>query len=157
MVTYGLLALALLVCLFISSVIAVGLLLISVPASYFQDRHQRRLWVDRHPLTRLLLHLVKNLIGGGIVVAGCVFLVLGIPGQAVVTILLGVMLLDFPGKVRLERRLVRSPGLLNRVNRLRERFGRAPLEIDEPLAMPTPSCPVTGVRLDDAPQSVSSI
>ena len=110
MVTYGLLALALLVCLFTSSVVAVGFLLISVPATYFQDQHQRRLWVDRHPVTRALLHLVKNLIGGGIVVAGCVFLVLGIPGQAVVTILLGVMLLDFPGKVRLDAAWYVPPG-----------------------------------------------
>ncbi len=113
------LVLTLLVSLFVLSLFTVGVLLINLPATYFQDDHRRQLWAHRHPLTRLLLHLVKNLIGVGIVLAGGAFLVLGIPGQAVVTILLGVMLLDFPGKVRLERRLVRSPWLLERVNRLR--------------------------------------
>ena len=113
------------------SLLLVVVVLISLPATYFLDSHVRELWVDHHPVVRVLLHVVKNLVGLGVVVAGLVLLVTGIPGQAVVTLLLGVMLLDFPGKTRLERKLVSCPLLLQRVNRLRGRFDRPPLVIDE--------------------------
>ena len=132
MAIYGLCAFALVVGLFLLSLVAVGVLLVSLPATYFLDSHVRELWVDHHPAVRLLLHLVKNLVGLGVVVAGLLLLVTGIPGQAVVTLLLGVMLLDFPGKARLERKLVSYPWLLQGVNRLRQRFHRPALVIDEP-------------------------
>jgi hypothetical protein len=131
MAIYGLYVFALVVGLFLLSLLAVGLLLITLPATYFLESHVRELWVDHHPVVRVLLHVVKNLVGLGVVVAGLVLLVTGIPGQAVVTLLLGVMLLDFPGKTRLERKLVSYPWLLQRVNRLRGRFDRPPLVIDE--------------------------
>jgi hypothetical protein len=43
------------------------------------------------------------------------------------TILIGVMLLNFPGKRRLERWLVSRPRVLPVINRLRARFGKPPL------------------------------
>ncbi len=44
------------------------------------------------------------------------------------TILLGVMISDFPGKERLERKIVSYPKVLEALNRLRERFGKPPLK-----------------------------
>jgi hypothetical protein len=61
----------------------------------------------------------------------------GIPGQGVLTILLGIMLADFPGKQKLERKLVSIPSVLSAVNRLRKRFKKPPLVIDPP---PGPHC-----------------
>jgi hypothetical protein len=49
------------------------------------------------------------------------------PGQGVLTILAGLLLMDVPGKRRIERRLLARPGVLSRVNWLRARFGRPPL------------------------------
>jgi hypothetical protein len=37
------------------------------------------------------------------------------------------MLVDFPGRRRMERALARRPGLLGAMNRIRARFGHAPL------------------------------
>jgi hypothetical protein len=54
----------------------------------------------------------------------------GVPGQGVLTILLGVMLLDFPGKRGLELKLVSRPKVLNTINRIRHRFDRPPLLLD---------------------------
>ena len=114
MVIYGLFAFAAVVGLFGLSVLAVAVLLVSLPATYFLDSHKRELWVDHHPVIRLLLHVVKNVAGLCVLAAGIVLLGPGLPGQAVVTILLGVMLLDFPGKTRLERKLVSAPGCCSR-------------------------------------------
>jgi hypothetical protein len=38
--------------------------------------------------------------------------------------------LNFPGKRRLERRLIRRPAISRGINRLRTHFHRPPLELD---------------------------
>ena len=75
--------------------------------------------------------ILKNASGIALVALGFVLSLPGIPGQGLLTILLGVMLLDFPGKRRLERRLVGMPRVFDRVNRLRARFGKPPLVLAE--------------------------
>jgi hypothetical protein len=54
----------------------------------------------------------------------------GIPGPGIVTIMLGVMLLHFPGKRRLERWLIRRPTVLRSVHRLRQRYGKPPMVVE---------------------------
>jgi len=61
-------------------------------------------------------------------VAGIIMLVL--PGQGIFTILIGIMLLNFPGKYRLERWIVARRPVLRSINWLRRRAGRAPLVPD---------------------------
>jgi hypothetical protein len=41
------------------------------------------------------------------------------------------MLLDFPGKRGLELKLVSRPKVLHAINRLRQRFDKPPLQLDE--------------------------
>jgi hypothetical protein len=53
-----------------------------------------------------------------------------IPGPGILTILLGVTLLDFPGKRRLELKLISRPEVLRGVNAIRARYGRPPLLLD---------------------------
>ena len=54
----------------------------------------------------------------------------GVPGQGLLTALIGLTLINFPGKTELERRLIGRPAVLRTVNRLRARFHRPPLELD---------------------------
>jgi hypothetical protein len=62
------------------------------------------------------------------ILGGLAMLVL--PGQGLLTIVIGVSLLDFPGKRVLERRLLSRPMVLQAINRLRQRFGRPPLRFE---------------------------
>ena len=117
---------------FTLSLTVVAVLLVRLPATYFLERHQRGLWIDQHPAIRWSGIILKNALGGGLVVLGVALSLPGVPGQGLLTILLGVMLLDFPGKRKLERRLVGMPRVLDRVNRLRNRFGKPPLVLEEP-------------------------
>jgi hypothetical protein len=112
---------------FIASIIAVGVLLVMLPASYFVHRHAPS--ESGHPVLRWTLKILKNAVGAVLVVAGVLMLVL--PGQGILTILIGVMLLDFPGKWKLQRRLISRPGVLSSINRLRARFGKPPLELEQ--------------------------
>jgi hypothetical protein len=129
--SYLLAALTLFVVSLAASLLVLGILLVQLPATYFLDRHDRDLWIDHHPVIRWTGILLKNLAGYVLVVLGMLLSLPGIPGQGLLTILLGLILLDFPGKRRLERWILRRPGLLDRVNRLRHRFQRPPLRLED--------------------------
>ncbi len=125
--TLGLLSLA----LFVVSLVVFPLVVANLPVDYFiRDKrdpaHQQR----RHPVMWALLTVVKNIIGSVLILAGIAMLVL--PGQGILTILMGVALANFPGKFALERRLVRHPKVARGLNRIRALAGKNPLELPPP-------------------------
>jgi hypothetical protein len=134
---YALVAVGVFVVSLAASVLVLGGLLVRLPATYFLDRHNRDLWIDQHPSIRWTGILFKNAAGLGLVLFGLLLSLPGVPGQGLLTILLGLILLDFPGKRRLERWILRRPGILVRVNRLRHRFGRPPLQLQDPSGVPS--------------------
>ena len=115
---------------FVGSLLAIPWLVVRIPPDYFaRGRHRPPPWADRHPLVRLLLHVGKNALGALFVLAGVAMLVL--PGQGILTIVVGILLLDFPGKRELERRILARPTILHSINWLRQRKGVAPLVVDD--------------------------
>jgi lysylphosphatidylglycerol synthetase-like protein (DUF2156 family) len=118
--------------LLIASLVGVSIVIVLLPATYFQDRSDPSWWLAQHPVTRGLLRVAKNLLGLALAAIGLVLSIPGIPGQGVLTILIALMLLDFPGKRRLERRLVARPRVLRTLNWIRLRAGKPPLVIDPP-------------------------
>lgn len=110
------------------TIIGVPLLLISLPADYFVPGKRRRvLLADWHPLVRIVMLVVKNLLGGVFLLAGAAMLVL--PGQGLLTIAAGVLLVDFPGKFRMERKIISYRPVLRSVNWLRRRADRQPFDL----------------------------
>lgn len=114
----------------IGSIAVVALLLVKLPATYFCDVCPRDFWGDRHPVIRWTGLIFKNLLGVVLVVLGGIITLPGVPGPGILTILLGVMLLHFPGKRRLERWLIRRPTVLSAINRLRQRYGKPPMVLE---------------------------
>ncbi|WP_233490267.1 PGPGW domain-containing protein [Thiocapsa marina] len=78
-----------------------------------------------HPVVYVSLRLFKNLVGWVLVLAGILMLVL--PGQGILTIIMGLVLSDFPGKYALERRLASKQRVLDGINWIRRRSGHPPL------------------------------
>jgi hypothetical protein len=70
--------------------------------------------------------IVKNLLGIVFIVAGLIMLLL--PGQGVLTILIGLTLMNFPGKHALERWIVRQPAVLRAINWIRAKAHQPALE-----------------------------
>jgi hypothetical protein len=97
----------------------------ALPADYYQDGARQP--GQRAGLLSLGLRLIKNVLGAVLVVVGILLSLPGVPGQGLLTILIGLMLLDFPGKRSLERRLIARPRVLATMNRIRARLGRPPL------------------------------
>ena len=112
---------------FVVSLIAIPFLLVRLPPQYFDERHPRTWMQDHHPVLRLIGLGLKNALWVVVFLAGIAMLFL--PGQGILTMLIGISLVDFPGKRRLERRLIGQPTVLKTINKLREKFDRPPLTV----------------------------
>jgi hypothetical protein len=112
---------------FAISLAVVSFILVKIPPDYFKEGRPDAFWSGRHPVIRLLGILGKNLLGIVLVALGIVMSIPGVPGQGILTILLGIMLLDFPGRQKLERKIVSQPRVLKNINKLRHRFGKPEL------------------------------
>lgn len=126
----ALLSLLVFVITFAASLAIVSLVLVKLPATYFKRSHDRTFLANRPPLIRGLAIIGKNLLGVALVVVGIVLSLPGVPGQGMLTILLGIMLLDFPGKPRFEYWLVSRPKIFQAINKLRHRFSKPALVLD---------------------------
>jgi len=115
---------------FVVSLAAVSFIIVKLPQTYFQESHSREFLVGHRPWVRWAGLIGKNLLGVLLVALGIVMSIPGVPGQGLLTILLGVMLIDFPGKRTLEQKLLSRPKVLSTINRLRHRYGRPPLLVD---------------------------
>lgn len=111
----------------------VGLfVVVRLPEDYFVTPRRPR---PRHALAHIVLVALKNLAGLALVIVGVALSLPGIPGQGLLTVFVGAMLIDFPGKFRLEQRVIGRPRILAALNRIRARRGRPPL-------LPPPDGPV---------------
>ena len=116
---------------FIGSLIAIPFILVRLPPHYFDERHPRAWMENHHPVLRLTGLILKNVIGLVFLLAG--FAMLFLPGQGILTMLIGVSLMDFPGKRRLERKLIGQPSVLKTINAVRAKFSHPPLTVtDDP-------------------------
>jgi hypothetical protein len=111
---------------FVGSLLVMPVLLARIPADYFiRARPTSEGWFGRHPAARVLTRVFKNLVGVVLLVAGLAMMVL--PGQGVITLLVALSLLEFPGKRRLELRLIRQPQVAGVIAWIRSRAGKPPL------------------------------
>jgi len=112
---------------FVGSLLVIPWLISRMPVDYFMPHWRPK---KRHPI----FHVFKNLVGVLLIVAGIAMLFL--PG--LLSIFLGISLidfpvgasfLDFPGKRKLELRIVRRPRILKTINWLRARAHQPPLDL----------------------------
>jgi hypothetical protein len=122
----GLLAASLFLVTFLGSLAAAAVVLVNLPADYFQGNRHVPLPAG-HPIVHWVGHILRNLLGLLLILLGLLLSLPGIPGQGLLTILIGLMLVDFPGKRRLEQALVSRPRVRGAIDRLRARFARPPL------------------------------
>ncbi len=110
----------------LATFLLVPVILVRLPEDYFSfpDRH-RIPWNDRHRFLRIPIFLFKNLLGLIFIVAGILMLVL--PGQGILTIIMGLIIMEFPRKYRAERWIVSQASVLRMINWIRRKSGKAAL------------------------------
>lgn len=119
------------------SVIALILLLLAayyvitrLPVDYFSHTKQRHpMWSEQHYLLRTLLIILKNVAGALLLLLG--FILLFMPGQGLLSMFVGVILLDFPRKYELECWMVRKPGIRPAINWMRLRANQPPFSLGQ--------------------------
>ena len=108
----------------------VSFILVKLPADHFKKNRKTQFWAGPNPAANAALVIGKNILGVFLILLGIALSLPGVPGQGLLTILLGVMLVDFPGKTSLERRLIGRPEIQKTINKLRARFKKPPLELN---------------------------
>lgn len=114
--------------MFLGTLLAIPNLVARLPVDYFAGRHPPARPEPRHRFLAFAWRLFRNVLGVCFILAGLAMLVL--PGQGLLTLLIGVAMVDFPGKRRLEQRLVAQEHVRKGLQWLRERAGVEPLAFD---------------------------
>lgn len=126
----ALLGIVLFLITFSISLVIVSFIMVRLPADYFKKDNPRKVLPNHHRAVRGAALVGRNILGVFLVALGIVLSLPGVPGQGLLTILLGLMLLDFPGKRRLEYKLVSRPKVRAAINTLRNKFGKPELILD---------------------------
>jgi hypothetical protein len=100
--------------LLLGSLLAIPIIVAVMPEDYFVRISQPP--IRRRPF-RQLLHILKNMLGTFLLLSG--LLLLSLPGQGVLTIVIGLSIIDFPGKHALQIRLVRQPKIRQSIQWIR--------------------------------------
>ncbi len=114
---------------FVVATALVAFVLVRLPEDYLEKQEDEPFLPGRPAWMRVSARIGKNLLGVVAVALGIMLSLPGIPGPGALVILIGVMLLDLPGKRRMERRILGTPKMLAVVDRVRARFGRPPLRV----------------------------
>ena len=107
---------------FIASLLLTPLLLGKIPQDYFIHTNQHKVEIEH--LGHLIIVVIRTLIGFVLLIAGIIMLVT--PGQGIITILLGLFLMEFPGKRKLELKFIKHNPTFKALNWLRNKAGKSP-------------------------------
>ncbi|MEA3468793.1 MAG: PGPGW domain-containing protein, partial [Thermodesulfobacteriota bacterium] len=91
---------------------------------FFLHLHEHKKMEDQHPVMFILLRILRYSFGAILLLAG--ILMLFLPGQGLLTIILGISLLDFPGKQKAIDGLLHFHPVQNGLNWVREKGSKKP-------------------------------
>ena len=129
--TYLLVGFALSIIGTVGGIVTFGIVVVKLPAGYFVDCADGQPVLNAHPLLRRTRVVLKNVLGAVLVVLGLIMSVPAIPGPGIITIVIGLMLLDFAEKRRWARWVISRPPILGAANRLRSKYGKSPFSLPE--------------------------
>ena len=112
--------------IFIFSLFSIKWLVALIPSDYFINKSSSK-FRSKYPIIWLLSIIIKNILGYTLIIGGILMLVL--PGQGLFTIMIGLMLSNYPGKYLIEKRFIAIPRVLKTINWLRKRSDKSPLEV----------------------------
>jgi hypothetical protein len=112
------------------SFVAIAIVMVKLPANYFSSHYQQDFMPNSSWLVRWGAVIGKNIAGVFLIILGILLSLPGVPGQGILTILLGLIFIDIPGKRPLEARIIKRPTVLAAVNKLREKYGKPPFIVD---------------------------
>ncbi len=111
-----------------ASILLIPWIVTKIPSDYFtHPKRQKYLYMHQPKIVRFVFIFLKNILGLILIIGGIVLLLL--PGQGILTILIGLLIMDFPYKYRFEIWIIRHPFVLRSINKLRAKAKKRPLVI----------------------------
>ena len=113
--------------IFLISILGISWFIAQIPEDYFlRSKRQPSKWREQKPILRFVVMFGKNLIGLSLIIGGLLMLVL--PGQGLLTIVTGLLLVNYPGKYKLEQKLSSMPSIFRALNWIRLKANKPPLQ-----------------------------
>ncbi len=112
------------------SFLCIGVVMVKIPENYFSSHYQQDFMPGSSWVVRWGAVIAKNIFGVFLILLGLILSLPGVPGQGILTILLGLIMIDIPGKRPLEARIIKRPAILSAINDLRARYKKPPLVMD---------------------------
>ncbi len=117
--------------IFLISIIGISWFVAQIPEDYFLlSKRQTSKWQEQKPILRLVAVVGKNILGLSLIIGGLLMLIL--PGQGLLTIVTGLLLVNYPGKYKLEQKLVSIPSIYKPLNWIRFKAKKPPLQRKAP-------------------------
>ena len=109
---------------FVVSLIFTPFLISKIPQDYFTNAQYHRLEINH--FGHIVAVVIRSFFGFLLIVLGLVMLFT--PGQGILSIIVGLFLMEFPGKNRIERKIIENDAAYKVLNWMREKFNQAPLD-----------------------------
>jgi hypothetical protein len=107
----------------VAGMVALIAIAMCLPPKFLQDPDSCFRISATHPVLFWTWTIGKNLAGYVAIVVGCLLAFPGVPGPGLPIVLLGIVMIDIPGKRWLVRKLLSLPGLVRGINAIRARCG----------------------------------
>ena len=111
---------------FLFSLLSIKWLVSLIPEDYFINKKDSKIKTSNIFIWYIVL-IFKNLIGYSLILGGIMMLVL--PGQGLFTIIIGLMMSNYPGKYAIEKKFIAIPTILKSINWLRRKSNKPPIRI----------------------------
>ncbi len=111
---------------FFLSLLLIPLFINRLDSNFFLHLHKNKKKKNKHehPLMFMLLRILRYSVGVFLISAG--ILMLFLPGQGLLTIIIGIALLDFPAKRALTGRILSCQKIQKSLNWIREKGAKSP-------------------------------
>tara|TARA_B100001079_G_C16385101_1_gene503994 strand:+ start:589 stop:1014 length:426 start_codon:yes stop_codon:yes gene_type:complete len=112
--------------IFLISLLSIRWLVCMIPSDYFIKKEQSK-FKSNYPVAWIISSIIKNIFGYVLIFGGILMLVL--PGQGLITIFIGLMLSNYPGKYKIEKKIIAIPRIFKTINWLRKKSDEPPLNL----------------------------
>lgn len=112
--------------IFFFSLLSIKWLVGMIPEDYFIRNGASKTKSNNTVLWYFVL-IFKNLFGYTLIFGGIMMLIL--PGQGLFTIIIGLLLSNYPGKYKIEKKVIAIPSVLRSINWLRKKTNKPPIKI----------------------------
>ena len=112
--------------IFLISLLSIKWLVSLIPSDYFINKRESKFKLN-YPIAWIISTIIKNILGYILILGGILMLIL--PGQGLITIFIGLMLSNYPGKYKIEKKIITFPKIFKTINWLRNKSNEPPLII----------------------------